>query len=349
MQIAAAMLAGGALGAPAGLAQLAPAVAALAAAAQQAAPRRLLPASDSARSAGAPWRHLRPAPSAPAACASPWRRQARPLHSCTAAAGPQHGGYLGTGQAAAPHGSGSEEQPRILVTGACGQIGAELVHFLRSKWAEGPRPPACPADCLGLLARWARVAGAPLLPRSAWRAALYVPVEAGGGPASVVRQAPGPPPTPPAQQCASPPHPPTPPHRARRVGADAVVASDVKAQRGLLDAGPFVYCDVTDRDGLARVVLENGINQVGRVAGWRGRWPGGWLGSWLGSWLGGWLGGWGPRGLAGDTPLHLTSQPASHHPSPATPCPRCMHVRRWCTWPPSCRRWASATRPWRCA
>ncbi len=52
-----------------------------------------------------------------------------------------------------------------------------------------------------------------------------------------------------------------------RVGSDNVIASDVKAHRELLEGGPFVYCDVTDKDSLARIILENGITQVGTLWG----------------------------------------------------------------------------------
>lgn len=42
---------------------------------------------------------------------------------------PGGGGYLRTG-----HQPDSEEQPRFLVTGASGQIGAELIPMLRERW-----------------------------------------------------------------------------------------------------------------------------------------------------------------------------------------------------------------------
>lgn len=51
----------------------------------------------------------------------------RSFHSATPLYAPQSGGYLRTGQAAL-----GAEQPRILVTGACGQVGLELVPYMRN-------------------------------------------------------------------------------------------------------------------------------------------------------------------------------------------------------------------------
>ena len=45
----------------------------------------------------------------------------------------------------------------------------------------------------------------------------------------------------------------------------AVVASDVRSSRELLQGGSFVYLDVQDKDNLTRIVLENGITHVVRV------------------------------------------------------------------------------------
>lgn len=50
----------------------------------------------------------------------------RGLHTCNAAASPQYGGYLRTGQAATNNGP-DDTAMRVLVTGACGQVGSELV------------------------------------------------------------------------------------------------------------------------------------------------------------------------------------------------------------------------------
>ncbi|WIA29043.1 hypothetical protein OEZ86_011557 [Tetradesmus obliquus] len=47
-----------------------------------------------------------------------------------------------------------------------------------------------------------------------------------------------------------------------KVGVDNVVASDVRTSRKLLDSGPFSYCDVLDKDNMARIILENGITHV---------------------------------------------------------------------------------------
>ncbi|KAF6266777.1 hypothetical protein COO60DRAFT_1632820 [Scenedesmus sp. NREL 46B-D3] len=51
-------------------------------------------------------------------------------------------------------------------------------------------------------------------------------------------------------------------HSSAWVGVDNVVASDVKTSRKLLDSGPFSYCDVQDKDNMARIILENGITHV---------------------------------------------------------------------------------------
>jgi hypothetical protein len=45
-----------------------------------------------------------------------------------------------------------------------------------------------------------------------------------------------------------------------------VVASDVRMNREHAGAGPFVYCDVQDKDNLARIILENGITTVVHLA-----------------------------------------------------------------------------------
>lgn len=51
-----------------------------------------------------------------------------------------------------------------------------------------------------------------------------------------------------------------------RVGCDNVIASDVRSSRRLLESGPFSYCDVMDKDNMARIILENGITHVLHLA-----------------------------------------------------------------------------------
>eukprot|EP00884_Botryococcus_braunii_P012647 jgi/Botrbrau1/21383/Bobra.0216s0005.2 len=51
-----------------------------------------------------------------------------------------------------------------------------------------------------------------------------------------------------------------------RHAGSSVIASDVRSNRELLDQGPFVYCDVMDKDNLARIILENGVTYVIHLA-----------------------------------------------------------------------------------
>jgi hypothetical protein len=51
-----------------------------------------------------------------------------------------------------------------------------------------------------------------------------------------------------------------------RVGVDSVIASDVRTSRRLLESGPFSYCDVLDKDNMARIILENGCTHVVHLA-----------------------------------------------------------------------------------
>lgn len=51
-----------------------------------------------------------------------------------------------------------------------------------------------------------------------------------------------------------------------KVGVDNVIASDVRTSRRLLESGPFSYCDVLDKDNMARIILENGITHVIHLA-----------------------------------------------------------------------------------
>jgi UDP-glucose 4-epimerase len=50
------------------------------------------------------------------------------------------------------------------------------------------------------------------------------------------------------------------------LGTDNVVASDVRTSRKMLESGPFHYCDVQDKDNMARLMLENGITHVVHLA-----------------------------------------------------------------------------------
>lgn len=48
-------------------------------------------------------------------------------------------------------------------------------------------------------------------------------------------------------------------------GDNAIVNSDIKTS-GKKETGPFVYCDVQNRDSLARIVLENGVDTIVHMA-----------------------------------------------------------------------------------
>lgn len=52
------------------------------------------------------------------------------------------------------------------------------------------------------------------------------------------------------------------------MGLNNVLASDVRGAREQLrnGSGPFIYCDVTDKDSLARIVLEYRITTVVHLA-----------------------------------------------------------------------------------
>ncbi|RLN54845.1 hypothetical protein BBJ29_007529 [Phytophthora kernoviae] len=55
------------------------------------------------------------------------------------------------------------------------------------------------------------------------------------------------------------------PYMRQLVGNDAIVNSDIKAPAGARD-GPFVYCDVQDRDQLARIVTEHDVDTIVHMA-----------------------------------------------------------------------------------
>lgn len=56
------------------------------------------------------------------------------------------------------------------------------------------------------------------------------------------------------------------PYLREAFGPNAVVNSDIRAPAGHADDGPFVYCDVQDRDAMARIVVENRIDTVLHMA-----------------------------------------------------------------------------------
>jgi len=74
----------------------------------------------------------RPHAHAAAACAAPRARGHGMMHTSAAPRGPQAGGYMCTGRGAFV-GDPNPSTTKYLITGACGQIGAELVPFLRNK------------------------------------------------------------------------------------------------------------------------------------------------------------------------------------------------------------------------
>lgn len=55
------------------------------------------------------------------------------------------------------------------------------------------------------------------------------------------------------------------PYLRNILGNDMVINSDIKAT-GKKENGPFVYCDVQNRDSLARIVLENGVDTIIHMA-----------------------------------------------------------------------------------
>ena len=45
-----------------------------------------------------------------------------------------------------------------------------------------------------------------------------------------------------------------------------VVATDVRHSAGTSSTGPFAYCDVTDKESIARLVVENRITHIMHLA-----------------------------------------------------------------------------------
>lgn len=56
------------------------------------------------------------------------------------------------------------------------------------------------------------------------------------------------------------------PYLRELFGQDAIVNSDIRTTPGRKERGPFAYCDVRDKDALARIVLENGVDTVLHMA-----------------------------------------------------------------------------------
>nr|CCA19142.1 unnamed protein product [Albugo laibachii Nc14] len=55
------------------------------------------------------------------------------------------------------------------------------------------------------------------------------------------------------------------PYLREAFGDSSIINSDIKAS-GRKETGPFVYCDVQNRDSLARIVLENGVDTIVHMA-----------------------------------------------------------------------------------
>lgn len=55
------------------------------------------------------------------------------------------------------------------------------------------------------------------------------------------------------------------PYLRKVFGNASIINSDIKAS-GRKECGPFVYCDVQNRDSLARIVLENGVDTIVHMA-----------------------------------------------------------------------------------
>ncbi|ETM36639.1 hypothetical protein L914_16715 [Phytophthora nicotianae] len=56
------------------------------------------------------------------------------------------------------------------------------------------------------------------------------------------------------------------PYMRHLFGADSIVNSDIKAPAGGHRDGNFVYCDVQDRDSMARIVAEQGVDTIVHMA-----------------------------------------------------------------------------------
>jgi hypothetical protein len=52
----------------------------------------------------------------------------------------------------------------------------------------------------------------------------------------------------------------------KKHGVNNVIASDLKAAPANFPAGPFTYCDVMDQNSIARIVVDNKIDQIIHLA-----------------------------------------------------------------------------------
>ena len=52
----------------------------------------------------------------------------------------------------------------------------------------------------------------------------------------------------------------------KKHGVNNVIASDLKVAPANFPAGPFTYCDVMDQNSIARIVVDNKIDQIIHLA-----------------------------------------------------------------------------------